>query len=108
MGYTRHHAIVVTSWNDELIKKASLEARKIFGTEVSRLLKGDVNNFMSFMIPPDGSKEGWGESDEGDSRRAKFITWLNDQAYDDGSNALSFCEFFYGDDEGESSIENHN
>lgn len=108
MGYIRHHGIAVTSWNDELIKKAHEKATQIFKSRTSSIIKSDVNRYQSFFIAPDGSKEGWGESDIGDVQRKTFKDWINEQAYEDGSNSLSFCEFFYGDDNGESLIEAHN
>lgn len=108
MGYTRHHAMAVTSWNDELIKKAHEEAMQIFKDRTSTIIKSDVNGYQSFFIAPDGSKEGWVASNLGDVQRKIFRNWLNEQAYEDGSNSLSFCEFFYGDDNGESLIEAHN
>ena len=108
MGYIRHHAIAVTSWNDELIKKAHEKAMQIFKDRTSSIIESDVNSYQSFFIAPDGSKEGWGESDIGDVQRKTFKDWINEQAYEDGSNSLSFCEFFYGDDNGESLIEAHN
>ena len=108
MGYIRHHAIAVTSCNDELIKKAHEKATQIFKSRTSALLDSYVNNYKSFFIAPDGSKEGWGESDIGDVQRKTFKEWVKEQAYEDGSNSLSFCEFFYGDDKGENFIEAHN
>ena len=108
MGYIRHHGIAVTSWNDELIKKAYKKATRIFKSRTSNIIESDVNGYKSFFIAPDGSKERWEESDIGDVQRKKFKEWINKQAYEDGSNSLSFCEFFYGDDNGESLIEAHN
>ena len=109
MGYIKHHAIVVTSYHNDDIKKAKKKANKIFGKHyVSKIIITEVNGYHSFFISPDGSKEGWGESNDGDENREKFVEWLNKYAYDDGSNSLSFCEFFYGDDEGKSKIVNHN
>ena len=106
MGYMRHHAIVVTSWSDELMEKAHAKARKIFPT-VSDLMNGSINGYLTFAIPPDGSKEGWGESADGDSRRDSFVAWLKEQAYDDGSSALAWVEVQYGDDNKETLVVHH-
>ncbi len=108
MGYIRHHAIAVTSWNIDLIQKAHKKAIQIFKNRTSNLMEGDINEFKTFFIAPDGSKEGCGESDIGDVQRKTFKDWIKKQAYEDGSNSLSFCEFFYGDGNGGSSIEEHN
>ena len=57
-----------------------------------------MNSYRSFCVFPDGSNEGWSPSDDGDARRAAFVTWMRAQAYDDGSNSLSFVEVAYGDE----------
>lgn len=82
MGYMRHHAIIVTSWENNHLKQAHDQARAIFdrnGYQVSDLLDSAINGYQSFMVPPDGSKEGWDFSDEGDANRAQFLQWLREQ-----------------------------
>src|SRR5262249_44412475 len=100
MGYMRHHAIVVASWKLGLLEAAHAKAESIFKW-VSPISPQMVNRFASFFIPPDGSKEGWDESNEGDVERDRFIEWLNTQRYEDGSTALDFVEVQFGDDDGE-------
>jgi len=75
MGYMSHNAIVVVSWNHEDIVKCHNAAQNI-GLQVSELVPGTMNGYKSFLIAPDGSKEGWSESDLGDFHRQKFIDWL--------------------------------
>lgn len=108
MGYIKHHGIAVTSCIDELIKEAHTRAKSIFNERTSDILNSETNGYKSFFIAPDGSKEGWPESDRGDKERDSFVKWVNEQAYEDGSNSISFCEFFYGEDNGYALIENHN
>lgn len=108
MGYIRHHAIAVTSYDYDLIKECHKKAIQIFANRTSQLIDSDVNDYKSFFIAPDGSKEGWEQSYTGDIQRNDFIEWINEQAYEDGSNAINFCEFFYGDDEGISLVVSHN
>lgn len=108
MGYIKHHAIVVTSWNRDAIFKAHFKATEIFKDTVSNIVDGMINGYMSFFVGPDGSKEGWTDSDKGDENRAAFIEWVNEQAYEDGSNKLAFVEVWYGEDNREAKIENHN
>ena len=105
MGYIRHHAIAVTSFNNGLIKKAHEKAIEIFQNRTSNILDSNIKGFKSFFIAPDGSKEGWVESNIGDVERKMFIDWIKEYDYSDGSNDISFCEFFYGDDYRESAIE---
>ncbi len=87
MGYICHHAIVVTSWDERIIEQAHDRAREIF-PEVSAILASAVNGYRSFFIPPDGSKEGWGDSAVGSDRRTMFVNYLMAQAYNDGSSPL--------------------
>lgn len=108
MGYIKHHGIAVTSGIDELIKEAHTKAKSIFNERTSELLTSETNGYKSFFIAPDGSKEGWDESNKGNAQRETFVKWINEQAYEDDSNSISFCEFFYGEDNGNSLIENHN
>jgi hypothetical protein len=54
-----------------------------------------MNSTRSFLVAPDGSKEGWEESDKGDQRREEFVEWLRGQAYNDGSNPLAWIELYF-------------
>lgn len=106
MGYMRHHAIVVTSWNEEKIKEARTEiidvGRDGWGDAVaemvSPLTQGLINGQWSFLVAPDGSKEGWSHSDMGDAFREEAIRVLMSYAYDDGSTSIEWCEVQFGDD----------
>jgi len=108
MGYIKHHGIAVTSSINELIKEAHAQAKSIFKERTSEILNSKTNGYKSFFIAPDGSREGWEESNNGNHQRETFVKWINEQAYEDGINSISFCEFFYGEDNGYSKIENHN
>lgn len=107
MGYIRHHSIVVTSYG-ETTKLAHDKAKEIFGANVSEIVNSNINGYQSFFVAPDGSKEGWEESEQGDKDRALFIQFIEQQKYENDSNSISFAELFYGDDEGESKVVNHN
>jgi hypothetical protein len=106
MGYMRHHAIVVTSYDEKLIELAHAAADELF-PYVSPISPPSVNRYRSFFVPPDGSKEGWEASDHGDEARAFFISALNSLRWDDGSTSIDWVEVQYGDDEGESIVVNH-
>ena len=105
MGYMRHHAIVVTSWSDEHIVAAHSVAKTLFSA-VSEIITSPVNRYKSFMVAPDGSKEGWDDSNSGDGRRANFVMWLDGQRFEDDSSPLAWAEIQYGDDELETKIVN--
>ena len=106
MGYTRHHAIVVTSWKEKSLKDAYNIACDIFPI-VTEITKKNINSYMSFFIPPDGSNEGWDKSIEGDKQRDKFIEYLDKQRWEDGSTCLGWVEVQYRDDDGVNKITRH-
>lgn len=106
MGYMRHHAIIVTGDMDyrphEFIA-ARERAKTLFGpTLVSPIIDSPINGYRSFLIAPDGSKEGWEESDRGDGARDQFKEWLRRERI-----FLDWVEVQYGDDEGVAKIVAH-
>ena len=105
MGYMVHHAIVVTdrAYEDWIVTAHDV-ARRLFGEQVSEIVASPINGYRSFFIAPDGSKEGWPESDEGDIRRAAFREWLHACEYDDHSSPLVWVEVQYGDDDMETRV----
>lgn len=108
MGYMRHHAILVTSWDASRIETAHEKAREIFSEAmVGPLMESPINGYVTFLVIPDGSKEGWEHSEQGDTQRAEFVSWLNRQRYEDQSSWLKWAEVQYGDDEGEALIVHH-
>ncbi len=97
MGYMRHHAIVVTG-NEDRVAAAHAEAAKRFdGRFLSNLTDTAVNGYRSFLVGPDGSKEGWPESKHGDELRAAFIRYLRTQF-------LGWVEVQFDDDEKETKV----
>lgn len=95
MGYLRRHAIIVTGddYNDSKdIKEAHKKAESIFPW-VSPISPPHTNGERSFFIPPDGSKEGWHESEQGDKRRDEFISYLRGQ-----TSSLAWVEVCYAED----------
>jgi hypothetical protein len=115
MGYMVHHMIVVTTWDEALIQQAHDKACEIFQVpnhfgkhvQVTPIMQSPVNDYYTFFVPPDGSKEGWGDSDHGDSRRDQFVAWLNEQRYDDNSSPLKWAEVQYGDEERDNRVLRH-
>lgn len=118
MGYERNHAIIVSSHFEKDITEALAKAEEIFAIRpwpmhgrplmmVSPILQGVVNMCFTFLVGPDGSKEGWAESDEGDKRRAEFIEWLETKRYDDGSTSLAYVEVQFADEMHRTEIVHH-
>lgn len=95
-----HHAIIVTSWHEEKLLLAHGYADGLFEGNVSEITAPVKNGYASFFIPPDGSKEGWAESDLGDQRRALFIKYLKSRS------VFEYVEVQYGDDDGDNKILN--
>jgi hypothetical protein len=105
MGYMRHNAILVTAYDERFIEEAREQAlRTVPSTAFKGLVSGPVasttNGYVSFLLAPDGSKEGWNTSEQGDTWRAEFIRWLQAREFDDGSSVFSWVEVQYGDDDG--------
>ena len=118
MGYMRHHMIVVTSFDDPRIQEAHAKAMEIFSwgnmgkvnpsiVGVTPIFATPVNHYHTFFVPPDGSKEGWSASEDGDTGRALFIEWLESQRYEDLSSPFKWAEVQYGDEESDNRILRH-
>lgn len=106
MGHIVHHAIVVTSWNGAHIDAAADYARGI-GAIVAVQDGETVNGYRTLIVCPDGSKSGWRESDDGDSRRDLFVKYLRDMRYEDDSNTLEWVEVEYGSDDEAAKVTRH-
>src|SRR5262249_28308421 len=78
-----------------------------FCSQCSPIMSSKVNEWHTIVVPPDGSKEGWDESDRGDAGRKRLIEWLDSKRYEDGSSPYDWAEVQYGDDNGESRVTAH-
>ena len=67
-------------------------------TLVSEIKDSIVNHYSSFFIIPDGSKEGYDASDDGDVIREKFIEYINPLCKSEEYH-LSYGEISYGADD---------
>jgi hypothetical protein len=74
MGYLRYECIVVNGWSAEEVLNAYRIALLECGTLVSSIVLHPSNGGASFLIAPDGSKEGWVDSDISETARKSFIT----------------------------------
>lgn len=102
MGYIRHNAIVVTSWDEYLLSEAHKKAAEIFNqvAPITPITPKGRNGYASFLVAPDGSKEGWELSEVGNVCRERFVTWLDSQRDEDGSTPLQWLETQFGDSQG--------
>ncbi len=102
MGYIRHHAIIVTSWREASVLKAHAEAERLFAdtaAHVTPISPPAVNGETSFAVLPDGSKEGWGDSDKGDAARDALKAYLLNM--DTEGSWCHWVEVNFGGDEGD-------
>lgn len=104
MGYVAHDAVLVTT---ETYREGGLPDIDAFRAEMPeefrRLVIGPVqtavNGTVCYAFLPDGSKEGWPQSDEGDLWRGRFKALFR-FAYDDGSSPDDVVEVRFGADFG--------
>ena len=63
MGYYRHHAIIVSAWDTDLekLQAARKKIKNRTGLRPTKIVQGGGCGLHSFLVPPDGSKEGWEE-----------------------------------------------
>lgn len=102
MGYIRHHAMIVTSWRPESVTEAHAEAERLFAdthAHVTPIGPPAVNAETSFAVLPDGSKEGWGDSDEADAAREALKAYLLDM--ETKGSWCSWVEVNFGGDDGD-------
>lgn len=98
MGYVRHNAMVITSSDSRAIETVETEA-KLIGLTVVGPGESELNGYRTILIAPDGSKEGWTDSDDGDTRRDQLRKFMSSMRYSDGSSPLEWFEAQYGSDD---------
>ncbi len=106
MGYMVHHALIVTSFDRAQLEDARATALDLYGQAgfaslVSPLMPGIANSEATFVVVPDGSKEGWDESTTSDRARFALMEYLRQMAHDDGSSSVRWCEVQFGDERGD-------
>lgn len=107
MGVIQHHAVVATTWNRgevDRIRKwidAIPPRSAMFGDAGRRRLfifgEGISNEYYTVVMIPDGSKEGWPESDSCNELREEFIRELERNKESDGSTAWHWVEVGFGE-----------
>lgn len=103
MEYYKHHSIVVMAYGVKkaLVRKARRKAIEL-GCKVTNISITSIEGFNIFYVIPDGSKEGWIDSDIGNGRRKELIKWIEQQKdKEEGWNWLNYCEFSHGEDNNE-------
>lgn len=103
MGRIKHNVIVVTAFQKEAIDKGMDKATSL-GLVVTNIVRGTANEYYSFLIAPDGSKEGWDESDKMDVLREEWIKFA-DKLQEHGLY-LDFVHLSFGGDDDTTTILN--
>jgi hypothetical protein len=126
MGYLRHKALLVHGLADDIqtvredfvqimlanYPELVLDTPNGPVTTVSEVVVAPVNGYASFMVAPDGSKEGWGASDTGDQAFEQFKTLIRNAQkgrddYPEMGYALQwvdFVEVLVGGDDGRAGV----
>ena len=96
MGVMVHHAIVATTCDPQVANDFQGWLNQQNNQLVTRA-KAWTNGYISFAVLPDGSKEDWPESYDGDEFRDQVINRLERDKYDDGSSPWDWVEVSFGE-----------
>jgi hypothetical protein len=108
MGDIAHDAVIVTAAGYAMRGEASgiaspdvAEFRDLMPERYRHLVFGPIpaamNDYMTYVFAPDGSKEGWSDSDAVDELRERFIS-LFSETYEDGSSPFDIVHVRFGRD----------
>jgi|GEM_PF-4923689 len=75
MGRFIHDAVVFSSFVEEHARRARSHAESL-DLNPTPVVGPLMNGWCSFLIPPDGSKVGWGHRDQAAGARDEFEIWL--------------------------------
>lgn len=96
MGIINHNAIIATTYDDERAE-ALRDWIVEHGLNLFAECKALVNSYHTFVLVPDGSKEGWTESDTVDTLRDGFVSRLAADQFGDGSSPWAWVEVGFGE-----------
>lgn len=113
----RHHVIVVTSNQKEKLEKIRKEVIELYQSKmeaknssklVGPIQESLINGFVTFLIAPDGSKEGYDASDDADRIRQLVVDLVRSFPSNEEEGYLQFVEVSYGQDDGKAQIVSNN
>jgi len=80
MGTIQHHAVIATGGDDQHRDQVTAWIASRGENHQRRYLVGPmvINGYFTVVLTPDGSKEGWDDSDAGDAERDEFVAWLSE------------------------------
>lgn len=113
MSKFKHHAIIVTCWDNDAAVETRDKAMCLFHPEmVTPIIESPYGGFKSFMVVPDGGKETRNMSSIYDEARELYVKCLHaynvDCAKSDDKIPVDFIEVSFGGDDARSNIENYN
>lgn len=104
MGIINHNAVIATTWNKAKVEAIQEWIKTLPKTEdgfdpqiLFQRVPSWTNGYITIILAPDGSKEGWKTSDQGDRLRNLFIERIEQDAYSDGSNSWNWIEVSFGE-----------
>ena len=112
MRNIRHHALVVTCNDRDVLESIRAKALELFKLHMeatkgallaSEIKVSLINHYATFFIMPDGSKEGYDASDDSDIIRDKLIDYIKPLIPSDVYH-LSYAEVSFGADDGTSTL----
>lgn len=108
MGYMAHDAVIVTvsGYVRDLSEPPTMPDVEAFRDSLPEEwrplvigpVRGLVNDYLTFAFLPDGSKEGWETSDQGDDYREQFAGLFSFR-YEDGSSPFNVVHVRFGGDD---------
>ena len=100
MGTIQHHTVIATTWYDDYFVEVKRWVMHLDGAHQKLFIfqtHSLSNGYLTVVLTPDGSKEGWASSDEGDGLRDRFLAKLREFDYGDGSNPWTVVEVSFGE-----------
>lgn len=98
MGVINHNTIVATTWSGEEVNHINSWINTLDHRHKSLFVTcNNIFGDTTIIMIPDGSKEGWEESNKCDELRGEFIKVLESRSHEDGSNAWKYVEVSFGE-----------
>jgi hypothetical protein len=79
MGMINHNVVIATGWQESDFEEITtwINQLKEKDQKLFTVSQKQINGYFTIYCGPDGSKEGWDDSNRGDDIREKFIFKLN-------------------------------
>jgi len=99
MGVENNECILATTCNLKAVEqiKEWVETLPISSQNLFAFIPTLVNEKITIVLGPDGSKKGWIEATRGEALRRAFIEELKRFNFSDGSNSFDFVGVGYGE-----------